>query len=248
MSAPSGSTLSSCCNWSMTAIGWLGRPCIAAIMSPSSGRLLISPTTVLFGTASVWTSLVRSYSRKRSRSGEKNGMTCWSSVELVAGETEIDLVALAVERHRLEPERDRAVLDIGERLRVVGFEPDLAVRRGDVLVEQLAHPRGVDAIGGDLVAEPVRIIEAQGDRLVDLGERVPGPRRQGVEMLGGQIDPRREKTADDDVGRDQDQRDADERRDATHAGGESRGRIGGVISFGLFEVDEDRVGERGTRP
>ena len=54
-----------------------------AIMSPSSGSELISPTTMLFGTASAWTSRVRSYSRKRSRSGGKKAMTCWSSVELV---------------------------------------------------------------------------------------------------------------------------------------------------------------------
>ena len=76
MLADNGSILSSCCNCSMTAIGWLGRPCIIAAMSPSSGKLLIKPTTVFFGKARLWMSLVRSYSRKRSRSGEKNAMTC----------------------------------------------------------------------------------------------------------------------------------------------------------------------------
>ena len=98
------------------------------------------------------------------------------------GEAEINLLALAVERHALQPERDRAVLDIRERLRVVGFETDLAVRRRDILVEQLAHALGVDAVGRNLVAEPVRIIEAQGDRLVDLGEGLQGAGGQRVEL------------------------------------------------------------------
>ena len=96
-------------------------------------------------------------------------MTCWSSVELVAGEAEIDLLALLVERHALQPEGDGAVLDIGEGLRVVDFELDLAVRRRGVLVEQLAHALGIDAVGRDRVAEPGRVVEPQRDRLVDLG-------------------------------------------------------------------------------
>ena len=77
------------------------------------------------------------------------------------GEAEIDLLALLVERHALQAERDGAVLDIGEGLRVVDLEPDLAVRRRDILVEQLAHALGIDAVGRHLVAEPGRIIEAQ---------------------------------------------------------------------------------------
>ena len=69
------------------------------------------------------------------------------------GEAEINLVAFAVERHGLQTERHRAVLDIGKRLRVVGFETDFAVRRRDILVEQFAHALGVDAIGRNLVAK-----------------------------------------------------------------------------------------------
>ena len=76
MSEASGLTRSSCCNCSIIAIGSLGRPRIIAIMSPSSGNGVIKPMTVFFGKARLWTSFVRSYSRKRSRSGAKKAMTC----------------------------------------------------------------------------------------------------------------------------------------------------------------------------
>ncbi len=42
-------------------------------------------------------------------------------------QAEIDVLALAVERHRLQPERYGAVFDIGKGLRVIAFEADLAV-------------------------------------------------------------------------------------------------------------------------
>ena len=67
------------------------------------------------------------------------------------GEAKIDLLAFRIERHPLKPECDRAVLDIGEGLRVVDFEPDLAAGCGDILVEQLADALGIDAVGRDLV-------------------------------------------------------------------------------------------------
>ena len=56
---------------------------MAAIMSPSSGSAVIRPTTRFLGLASAWTMREMSYSKKRSRSGWKNGMTCSSSVLLV---------------------------------------------------------------------------------------------------------------------------------------------------------------------
>ena len=50
---------------------------------PSSGRLVMRPTTRFLGLASVKISLVRSYSRKASRSVVKNGMVASVSVELL---------------------------------------------------------------------------------------------------------------------------------------------------------------------
>src|SRR5258706_457363 len=50
----------------MTAKGCIGRPCIAAIMSPSTGSAVTSPTTVFLGNASEW--------REPS---ERVNMRCW---------------------------------------------------------------------------------------------------------------------------------------------------------------------------
>ena len=88
------------------------------------------------------------------------------------GEAEIDLLALFIERRALQPEGDGAVLDVRESLRVVDLEADLAVRRRDILIEQLAHPLGIDPVGRNLVAETGGIVKAQRDRLVDLRERL----------------------------------------------------------------------------
>ncbi len=127
------------------------------------------------------------------------------------GQPEIDLLALHVERHALQPEGDGAVLDIGEGQGIVDFEADLAVSRCDVLIEQLAHPLRINAVGGDLVGEPGRIIEPQRDRLVDRGEGPPGAARQGVEVLAGEVEPPGEEAGGDNIHRDQHQCDADER-------------------------------------
>ena len=91
-----------------------------------------------------------------------------------AGEAKEYLLTLLVERHGLQAERDGTVLDIGEGLRVVGFEAQFATRRRDILVEQFAHTLGVDAVGRRRVAEAGRIIEAQCDRLVDARQCLAG--------------------------------------------------------------------------
>ena len=159
------------------------------------------------------------------------------------GEAEINLVALAVERHRLQAKGDRLVLDIGKRLGIEDFEAQLAVRCGDILLEQFAHALGIDAVGRDLVAETVGIVKAQGNRLVDLRQGVHGPGREGVEMLGGQIEPGRKETGNDDVGRDQHQRDAHERRYRDRAArAEETGRAGGGLH--LIRPFRDRPGWR----
>ncbi len=111
------------------------------------------------------------------------------------GETEIDLLAPDIERHPLQPERDCAVLGIRERQRVVDFEPDLAVGRGDILIEQLAHALGIDPVRGDFIGEAVRIIEPQRDRLFDPGERPQGAAGQRVEVLSGEVEPPRKEAA-----------------------------------------------------
>jgi hypothetical protein len=102
-----------------------------------------------------------------------------------AREAKEHLLALLVERHGLQAKRDGAVLDIGEGLRVVNFEAQFAMRRRDVFVEQFAHALGVDAVGRRRVAEPGRIVEAQGDRLVDMRQCLPGAARQCVKPLAG---------------------------------------------------------------
>ena len=88
------------------------------------------------------------------------------------GEAEIDLLAALVERHALEPEGDGAILGRRERLGIEDLQLDLAVGRGRVFLEHLAHALRIDAVGRHLVAELRRIVEAQHDRLVDLAERV----------------------------------------------------------------------------
>ncbi len=75
------------------------------------------------------------------------------------GEPEIYLLPRHIERYPLQPERDRAVFGVRERQRVVDFEAHLAVGRRDVLIEQLAHALGIDAVRRDFVGEAVRIIE-----------------------------------------------------------------------------------------
>ena len=115
------------------------------------------------------------------------------------GEAEIDLLAALIERHALQPERDGAVLDIRERQRVETSRRILPLRRRDILLEHLAHALRIDAVGRDLVAEPGRIIEAQGDRLVDPGERPLRAARQRVEVLAGQVEPPRKEPGGDDV-------------------------------------------------
>ena len=129
-----------------------------------------------------------------------------------AGEAEIDRLALVVERHGLQPIGDGAVLGVGKRLRIVDFEPQLAFGGGDILVEQLAHALGIDAIGRRAVAEPVRVIEAQRDRLLDLGEGLPRAAGQRVEVLRGQVEAQRAVASHHDIARDEDQRDRGERQ------------------------------------
>ncbi len=135
-----------------------------------------------------------------------------------AGEPEINRLSLIVERHGLQPISNRAVLCVGKRQRVIDFEAELALRRGDVLVEQLAHALRVNAISGRVIAKPVRVIKAQRDRFVDLGQRLARTASERIEMFRGQIEPQRGVTPNQDIARDEDQRDRDERYDRTGAG------------------------------
>ena len=91
-----------------------------------------------------------------------------------AGQAEIDLLALCVERHGLQAEGDSAVLVVREGLRPIDFKAQLADRRIGVAPEQFAHPLGIDRIGRHRLAEPRRIIKAQGDRLVDARQSLQG--------------------------------------------------------------------------
>ena len=212
-------------------------------MSPSSGKLLIKPDHGLLRKGQAVDELGQIVFEKALALGRKERDDLLIVGRVGRGEAEINLVALAVERHRLQAEGDRLVLDIGKRLGVEDFEAELAVRRGDVLLEQFAHALGIDAVGRDLVAETVGIVKAQGNRLVDLRQGVHGAGRQGVEMLGGQIEPRRKETGNDDVGRDQHQRDAHERRDRDRAArAEETGRAGGRLH--LIRPFRDRPGSR----
>ncbi len=128
------------------------------------------------------------------------------------GETEIDLLASDIERHPLQPESDCAVFGIRERQGVIDLEPDLAVGRCDILIEQLAHALGIDAVRRDFVGEAGRIIEPQGDRLFDPGERSQRAAGQRVKVLTGEVEPPRKKAGGDDVDRNQHQRDAERAR------------------------------------
>ena len=61
-----------------------------------------------------------------------------------AGQAEIDLLALRIERHGLQPEGDGAVLVIREGLRLIDFQAQLAGGRIGIAAEQFAHPLGID--------------------------------------------------------------------------------------------------------
>ena len=76
-----------------------------------------------------------------------------SSSRLVAGQAEIDLAAALIDRHALQTVGERAVLGVAERLGIVEFEPDLAVRDRGVFLQHLAHVVGVGAVERDRAAK-----------------------------------------------------------------------------------------------
>ena len=109
---------------------------------------------------------------------------------IAGGQAEIDLLAILVDRHALQPGGGRLVLDIGEGHRVQHLEMDLAVGARDIFVEQVFDTLGIDAVTGRGLAEPLRIIQLQRDRLVDLAEHRLGAVGQAEQLLVGQVDMR----------------------------------------------------------
>ncbi len=110
---------------------------------------------------------------------------------IAAGEAEIDELAALVDRHALQAEGDRAVFLVGEGLRIDELDAQLAARGVGVFAQHLAHARGVDAVLRDLLAEPVREIEPQGDRLLDLPQDRARPFGEREQLVGSQVEARR---------------------------------------------------------
>ena len=148
---------------------------IGAGVSPSSGSAVISPTATRFRKGQGMNEPGQIVFEEAFALGVEERDDLLIVGRVYPGEAEIDGFAAVVERGWLQPVSDRAVLGVGIGQRIVDFEPDFALGGGDVLVEQLAHALGIDAVSGHLVAKPGRVIEAQGDRFLDLAQRLPRP-------------------------------------------------------------------------
>ncbi len=123
------------------------------------------------------------------------------------GEAEIDLLAALIERHALQAESDGTILDGGEGQRVELLQLDLALGHRRVFLEHLAHALRIDAVGRNLVAELLRVVEAQHDGLVELGERRARAGGERVELALRQVDARgAERAVGDDIDRDEEDR------------------------------------------
>ena len=105
------------------------------------------------------------------------------------GDAEIAGAGTTLERQRLQAEADRAVLLRRERLGIEILDHDLAVRGLGVGPQQVVDPIGVGAEERVGVAQCPRHVEAQRDRLLDLGQQLLGPAGQGELAVLGQIEP-----------------------------------------------------------
>ncbi len=106
-----------------------------------------------------------------------------------AGEAEIDLVAAAIQGHRLQPELCGAVLFLGERLRVDHLQLELATGRPLVGPQQLLDPPRIVAQRHQVSNGPIGIEELQLDGRLQLLENALGALGNGVELLLGQVQP-----------------------------------------------------------
>ena len=104
------------------------------------------------------------------------------------GEAEIAEVVGAVDRHAPQPEGDRAVLLVGEGLRIVGLEDQLAVGDIGILFEQLMHPVVIGGVARAALTERLRVVEPDGDRLLDAFEHLPGAVGDREELVLGEVD------------------------------------------------------------
>src|SRR5262249_15585709 len=107
-----------------------------------------------------------------------------------ADEAEEHLLAALVDRDRLDAERHRAVLVLGEGRGVQDLEPDLAAREDGVALEQRAHARRVGAVRRHRLAELGRIEEAERHRLLHLAQGLERPFREREGLVLGEIERR----------------------------------------------------------
>ncbi|MNO68781.1 hypothetical protein D3C76_596210 [compost metagenome] len=107
-----------------------------------------------------------------------------------AGQTEVDLLAALVQRHRLQAELGGAVFLFGERLRIDDMQPDLAASLALVGLEQLLDTPGVVAQRHEVLGALVGIEEVQVDRLLQLAKDLLRPVGDGVQALLGQVQAR----------------------------------------------------------
>ena len=136
-------------------------------------------------------------------------------------QAEIDLLAALIDGYALQALGDRAVLLRREGLGIEDLQIDLAVGDRGVFLQRLAHALGVDAIGRDLVAQALGVIEAQRDRLLDRRQRLPRAIGEGIEVRRGQVDPRRAQAMiRDHVDGDEDHRGGGEAQERDGAAGE----------------------------
>ena len=84
----------------------------------------------------------------------------------------------------------RAVFGVAERLGVVEFELDLAVRDRGVSSQHFAHTIGVGAVDRHRAPSCARVEQPQRDRLLQAGEDLPRAGRQRVDVPLRQIELR----------------------------------------------------------
>ena len=124
-------------------------------------------------------------------------MICVVADAVGAGDAEEHRIRRVVEADALQAELGGAVLVVGERHRIDLRHLELAVGVLGELPQHVPHPAGVGAqvrdVGGRLVGEE----EVQVDRLGDVAQRLRGARRQRVELVLREVQPR---AAQDDVG------------------------------------------------
>ncbi len=137
---------------------------------------------------------------------ERNGLGM--ALGIGAGEAEIDLVAAAIQGHRLQAELCGTVLFLGERLRVDHLQLELATGRPLVGPQQLLDPPRIIAQRHQVPNGPIGIEELQLDGRLQLLENALGALGNGVELLLGQIQPGiGEQQAGDDIEDQERQRD-----------------------------------------